>query len=40
MPATGPTEDFLVTAGLLSLAAFFGAKLLRARADYRRYVGS
>lgn len=39
MPATGPTEDFLATAGLLSLAAFFGARLLRARADYRRYVG-
>jgi len=40
MPATGPTEDFLATAGLLSLAVFFGAKLIRARADYRRYVGS
>lgn len=40
MPATGPTEDFLATAGLLSLAAFFGAKLIRARADYRRYVRS
>jgi cytoskeletal protein RodZ len=40
MPATGPTEDLLATAGLLSLAAFFGAKLIRARADYRRYVGS
>lgn len=40
MPATGPTEDFLATAGLLTLAVFFGAKLLRARADYRRYVGS
>lgn len=40
MPATGPAEDFLATAGLLSLAAFFGAKLIRARADYRRYVRS
>lgn len=40
MPATGPTEDLFATAGLLSLAVFFGVKLLRARADYRRYVGS
>lgn len=39
MPATGPA-DFFATAGLLALATFFGARLLRARADYRRYVGS
>lgn len=39
MPATGPTE-FFATLGMLMLAVFFGAKILRARADYRRYVGS
>lgn len=39
MPATGP-EDMLLMIPLLMLAVFFGGKLLRARADYRRYVGS
>lgn|GEM_PF-4221599 len=39
MPATGP-EDFFATVGMLMLAVFFGAKLLRSRADYRRYIGS
>lgn len=40
MPATGPAEDFLATAALLSLITFFSVKLVKARADYRRYIGS
>lgn len=38
MPATGPT-DFFATVVMMMLAVFFGAKLFRARTDYRRYVG-
>lgn len=39
MPATGPADVF-ATIAMLMLAVFFSAKLLRARADYRRYVSS
>ena len=38
MPATGPS-DVAATVTMLMLAVFFAGKLIRARADYRRYVG-
>lgn len=38
MPATGPS-DVVATMIMLMLAVFFSGKLIRARADYRRYVG-
>lgn len=42
LPATSgfAPGEVLPTIVLMGLAGFFGSKLLRARADYRRYVGS
>lgn len=41
LPATSAMSpaDFAPTIALMALAGFFGSKLLRARADYRRYIG-
>ncbi len=40
LPATSGLSpaDFFATGGLMAIAAFFGSKLLKARADYRRYL--
>jgi cytoskeletal protein RodZ len=40
LPATSGVSppDFLATFSLMLVAAFFGSKLLKARADYRRYL--
>ncbi len=42
LPATSSLTpiELLPTVVLMILAAFFGTRLLRARADYRRYIGS
>jgi cytoskeletal protein RodZ len=42
LPATSgfALSEVLPTLALMALAGFFGSKLLRARADYRRYIGS